>query len=70
MSVSEEWEEFSAYRPMIEDAIRRGREEREREILEALSSDCHYSTYPHPCECNALTPDQVDYIENLIKEDQ
>lgn len=27
MTKSEEWEQFSAYRPMIEDALRRGREQ-------------------------------------------
>lgn len=53
MTKSEEWEQFSAYRPMIEDAKRRGREsiltflEEERRIAneilakEDCSSDCY-----------------------------
>ena len=42
MTKSEDWEQFSAYRPMIEDARRR---ERERAISIMEAADL-------PCQCN------------------
>ena len=60
-----EWEEFAAYRGIIADAKR---EERER-ILGILRDDCHKYDENTICPCGAITPDQYDYVEQLIKED-
>lgn len=45
MTKSEEWQQFSAYAPMIEDAIQRGRNQREQELI-ALLEDKLDEYYP------------------------
>ena len=42
--------------------------ERER-ILDILRDDCHRYDENTICPCGAITPDQFDYVEQLIKED-
>lgn len=50
MSVSEEWEQFSAYRPMIEDARR---QERERLLALLDEVEAHGEAVVRREDCNA-----------------
>lgn len=63
MTKSEEWEQFSAYRPMIEDAIRRGREQREAEIIDTLKRASAYDRLKR----NGQLTDALDATLALIK---
>lgn len=66
MTKSEEWEQFSAYRPMIEDARRR-----ERELILALLNKMRDDNYQHEETIGYHTGwdmglhDAIDEIENL-----
>lgn len=66
MTLSEHWEQFSAYRPMIEDARKR-----ERELIIALLNKMRHDNYQHEDTIGYNTGwdmglhDAVDAIEDL-----
>lgn len=68
MTKSEEWEQFSAYRPMIEDAVQRGREQREQEIIALLEDPANHRNDVEP-DWYAGVADAIELIKGKNNEE-